>query len=96
MPDFFFDLRWRIIIGLGVMSLSSLGLAMVGKGASVSYQGPSAEEREEARKAVQEYEAEREIRKARRTEGYDPSDPSVVRDGYQDEYNRSSYSDSQP
>lgn len=98
MSDMFAYLRWRILVGLAMMMISALGIVLTGKGVAIGYHQPSAEETEQARKNWKEYQAEREIRQARRTDGYDPSDPSVVRDGYQTDeyYNRETYSNSEP
>lgn len=75
-------LRWRIITGLIMTIISAVILSTTGIGARLRYAQPSAAEMEEARQRYDQYEAEREIRRARQTGGYDPSDPATVRDGY--------------
>jgi len=75
-------LRWRIITGLIMTIISVVILSTTGIGARFRYAQLSAAEMEEARQRYDQYEAEREIRRARQTGGYDPSDPAIVRDGY--------------
>lgn len=97
MVEFIAYLRWRFFIGLAMMAISALALSMSERGTGWRSDRPTEAEAEHARQLEKEYQAEREIRQARRAEGYDPSDPSVVRDGYQaEEYSRDSYSNSEP
>lgn len=86
-------LRWRIITGVFMMIISAVILSTTGIGTRYRYAQPSAAEMEEARQEREQYNAEREIRRARQTGGYDPSDPAVIRDGYS-QYDGASYSSS--
>ena len=79
-------LRWRIIIGLAMVLFSSVVLSNTGIGVRAGYSKASEAEIEEARQRHEQYEAEREIRRARQTGGYDPSNPALVRDGYSSTY----------
>ncbi len=86
MSDLFAYIRWRIFIGLAMLLLSGLILSVTGIGMRTGYSKASDAEIEEARQRHQQYEAEREIRRARQTDGYDPSNPALVRDGYSSSY----------
>ena len=82
MSDLFSYLRWRIITGLITLILGAVILSMTGAGSKLRYAQVTEEESAQARQIREQYEAEREIRRARQTGGYDPSDPAYVRDGY--------------
>ncbi len=86
-------IRWRIITGLVVMIISAVILSTTGISARFRHAQPTAAEVEEARQQHDQVNAEREIRRARQTGGYDPSDPETVRDGYS-QYEESGYSNS--
>lgn len=89
MSDLLAYLRWRIIIGLAMVLFSSVVLSNTGIGVRAGYSKASEAEIEEARQRHEQYEAEREIRRARQTGGYDPSNPALIRDGYSSTYDSS-------
>ena len=86
MSDLLAYIRWRIFVGLAMMLLSGLILGFVGTKVKIGHSQATEAEMAEARERHEQYEAEREIRRARQTGGYDPSDPALVRDGYSSNY----------
>lgn len=82
MSDLLSYLRWRIITGLAIMLLSAVIMGVTGVGFKLRQAEAMEGDREQASRLREQYEAEREIRRARQTGGYDPSDPAMVRDGY--------------
>lgn len=86
MSDFLAYIRWRIFVGLAMMLLSGLILGFGGTKMRIGHSQATEAEMAEARQRHEQYEAEREIRRARQTGGYDPSDPALVRDGYSSSY----------
>ncbi len=97
MSYLFEYLRWRIFTGLAMLIASLLILGITGTGRKLIIGQPSASEIELARQQRSDYLAEREIRSARQTSGYDPSDPALVRDGYpQNEEPRYTYDGTEP
>jgi len=89
MSDLFSYLRWRIITGLITLIFGAVILSMTGVGSKLRYTQVTEEESAQARQLREQYQAESEIRRARQTGGYDPSDPAYVRDGYDSQYSSS-------
>lgn len=97
MSHLFDYLRWRIFTGLAMMVVSIVIMAITGTGGKIFRGQQTGQDIELARQQREDYDAEREIRSARQAGGYDPSDPSVVRDGYsQSEESRTSYRGTEP